>query len=75
VTAVGETSGIGCAVCALAIDRDDEAIELLRTITFEVTSEVASTLLDARPAYVHVTCGIPDGDTEVRRGPMGDLRP
>lgn len=72
---MNETSAVGCAVCAQAISRDDEAIELLRTIKFETTSSITATRLDARPAYVHVACGIPDGDTEVRRGPMGDLRP
>lgn len=72
---MNETSAVGCAVCAIAITRDDDAIELLRTIEFEAPSAIASTRLDARPAYVHVACGIPNGDTEVRRGQMGDLRP
>ena len=72
---MSEASGIGCAVCALPIARDDEAIELLRTISFETTSAIAPTMLDARPAYVHAACDVPDGDTEVRHGRMSELRP
>jgi hypothetical protein len=70
-----ETSAIGCAVCALLITRDDEAIELLRTIEFDTTSAIAPTMQDARPAYVHAACGVPDGDSEVRHGLMSELRP
>jgi hypothetical protein len=72
---MSETSAVGCAVCALPIARGDEAIELLRTISFESTSAITPTLLDARPAYVHAACGVPDDDTEVRHGLMSELRP
>lgn len=72
---MSESSAIGCDVCALPIARDDEAIELLRTISFETTSALAPTMLDARPAYVHAACGVPGHDTEVRRGLMSELRP
>lgn len=70
------SSRIGCLVCAEPIDLDDEAIELLSTVKFaSKTPEGEPDLLAARPAYIHLACGVPAGDSEVRHGPMRELRP
>ena len=71
-----DPSRIGCLVCAEPIDLDEEAIELLSTVAFaSKTREGEPDLFEARPAYIHLTCGVPVGDTEVRRGTMRELRP
>jgi hypothetical protein len=73
---MGESSRIGCLVCARPIVLDDEAIELLSTMAFKSkTPEGEPDLFAARPAYVHRACGVPDGDSEVRHGLMRELRP
>ena len=73
---MSEASRIGCLVCATPIDLDADAIELLSTVTFASKTPVGEPdLYAARPAYVHLACGIPAGDSEVRRGTMQELRP
>ena len=71
-----ESSRIGCLVCAEPIHLDDEAIELLSTMKFaSKTPDGEPDLWAARPAYVHLACGVPAGDSEVRHDTMRELRP
>lgn len=67
---------IGCAVCALPIEQDDEAIELLSTVERDEPMVVDEpTIMHVRPAYAHAACGIPADDVEVRHDLMRGLRP